>query len=167
MKKMNGVVTGVVKDIHDQEGQGRILVQFPWLSDTQRSAWAPIAAAMAGKNRGAFLMPEIDDEVLVAFEHGDFDHPFVVGFLWNGVDTPPAQDFRDRKIVSKNGHQIRFLDASPAGGSLGAVVIEDAHGNRITLSNGMIHIKSTGVLALEGPSITLNGRVVTPNGNPI
>jgi uncharacterized protein involved in type VI secretion and phage assembly len=167
MKKMDGVVIGIVTDIHDQEGQGRIRVQFPWLSDTQLSAWAPIAAAMAGKDRGAYLMPEVGDEALVAFEHGDFDHPFIVGFLWNGVDTPPAQDFRDRKIVSKNGHFIEFIDASPDGGSKGAVVIQDAHGNRITMSNGMIHVQSTGVLALEGATITLNGRVLTPSGNPI
>ena len=44
---------------------------------------------MAGKERGYWFMPEVDDEAIVAFEHGDFDHPFVVGFLHNGVDTPP------------------------------------------------------------------------------
>jgi len=78
-----------------------------------------------------------------------------------------AADVRDRKIVSKNGHQIRFLDATPSGGSKGALIIEDAHGNRITMSNGHIHLKSTSVLTLEGGTITLNGRVVAPNGNPI
>jgi phage baseplate assembly protein gpV len=166
MKNPGGVAISIVTDIKDPEGQGRVRVRFPHQPEIL-SAWAPIAAAMAGKNRGAYLMPEVGDEALVAFEQGDFDHPYIVGFLWNGVDTPPAQDFRDRKIVSLNGHFIEFIDASPNGGSKGAVVIQDAHGNRITMSNGMIHMQSTGVLLLEGATITLNGRVLTPSGNPI
>jgi len=91
----------------------------------------------------------------------------VIGFLWNGQDSPPGENVSDRKIVSKNGHQIRFLDSTPTGGDKGALVIEDAHGNRITMSNGQIHIKSTCVLALEGKTLTLNGRLVAPNMNPI
>jgi uncharacterized protein involved in type VI secretion and phage assembly len=167
MRKMTGVATGIVKSLDDPTGQGRIQLQFPWLADEHRSSWAPVASAMGGKNRGAFLMPELEDEVLVAWEHGDFDHPFIIGFPWNGVDLPPGQDHRDRKIVSKNGHKIQFLDSTPDGGSLGALIVEDAHGNRITMSNGQIRIHSIGVLQLEGFSITLNGRVVAPNGNPI
>ena len=122
---------------------------------------------MSGDNRGSFFMPEVDDEVLIGFDKGDTRTPYVVGFLWNGVDTPPGQDVRDRRITSKNGHSIRFLDSTPSGGSLGAIVIEDAHGNAITMSNGKITIRSKGVLELTGPTITLNGRVVAPNGNPI
>jgi uncharacterized protein involved in type VI secretion and phage assembly len=155
MRKMNGVVSAVVKSLDDPTGQARIQLGFPWLSDTQRSSWAPVAAAMAGGGRGAFLMPEVGDEVLVSFEHGDFDHPFIVGFLWNGVDQPPGQDHRDRKLVSKNGHQIRFLDSTPSGGSNGA------------MSNGKINITSTGVLSLNAPTILANGRLIVSNANPI
>ncbi len=89
MKKMSGVVIGIVKSLDDPERLGKIELQFPWLSEVHRSAWAPVAAPMAGKKRGVFYMPELGDEVLVAFEHGDFDHPFIIGYLWNGVDTPP------------------------------------------------------------------------------
>ena len=53
------------------------------------SHWAPIASLLAGKKRGACFMPELDDEVLVAFDRGEFDHPYVVGFLWNGADEAP------------------------------------------------------------------------------
>ena len=79
MKRYPGVVTGIVKNLSDPEGQGRIELVFPWLSDSVRSSWAPVASMLAGKDRGAFFMPEIDDEVLVAFEHGDMNHPFIVG----------------------------------------------------------------------------------------
>lgn len=114
MKRYPGVVTGIVKSLEDPHGQGRIELQFPWLSESQRSSWAPVAAPLAGKERGAFFMPEVDDEVLVAFEHGDFDHPFIVGFLWNGVDTPPEMTNKNRIIKTPGGHQLRFEDTDGA-----------------------------------------------------
>lgn len=114
MNRYPGVVTGIVKNVNDPEGQGRIELQFPWLSESQRSSWAPVAAALAGKDRGAFFMPEVDDEVLVAFEHGDFDHPFIVGFLWNGVDMPPEKTIKNRIIKTPGGHQLRFEDTDGA-----------------------------------------------------
>jgi hypothetical protein len=91
----------------------------------------------------------------------------VIGYLWNGKDAPPGEDVRDRRITSKNGHTIRFLDSTPDGGSKGAIVIQDAHKNSITMSNGKISIHSQGVLEITAPHITLNGRIVAPNGNPI
>ena len=114
MKRYPGVVTGIVKNLSDPDGQGRIELQFPWLSDSVRSSWAPVASALAGKERGAFFMPEIDDEVLVAFEHGDINHPFIVGFLWNGVDTPPETTNQNRVIKTPGGHQLRFEDTDGA-----------------------------------------------------
>ena len=114
MKRYPGVVTGIVKNLNDPNGHGRIELQFPWLSDSLRSSWAPVASALAGKERGAFFMPEIDDEVLVAFEHGDVNHPFIVGFLWNGVDTPPETTNQNRVIKTPGGHQLRFEDTDGA-----------------------------------------------------
>src|SRR5262245_33469885 len=110
MKRYPGVVIATVKSLDDPEGQGRIQLRFPWLTESVQSAWAPVAVSMAGKERGQFYMPEIDDEVLVAFEHGDFDHPFIIGFLWNGVDTPPTNDPHRRLIRSVNGHEIEIYD---------------------------------------------------------
>lgn len=167
MSKINGMVIGLVTNVSDPLQLNRVKLHFPWQDDGHETDWVRIATMMAGGGRGSMFMPEVNDEVLVAFEHGDPRFPYVIGFLWNGQDLPPGQDVRDRKIVSKNGHQIRFLDSTPTAGSLGALVIEDAHGNTITMSNGQIHVKSTSVLALEGATITLNGRVVAPNGNPI
>jgi len=167
VSNINGVVIGVVTKVDDPAQQNRVKVHFPWLDDAQETDWIRIATMMAGGGRGSMFMPEVTDEVLVAFEHGDTRFPYIVGFLWNGKDNPPGQDVRDRKIVSKNGHQIRFLDSTPTNGDMGALIVQDAHGNTITMSNGQIHVKSTCVLALEGTTITLNGRIVAPNANPI
>ncbi|MGA8432346.1 MAG: phage baseplate assembly protein V [Candidatus Sulfotelmatobacter sp.] len=163
MSQIPGLVIGLVTQVD----VGRIKVNFPWLEENQESDWIRIATVMSGNNRGSCFMPEVQDEVLVGFDKGDTRTPYVVGFLWNGVDAPPSQDVRDRRITSVNGHCLRFLDSTPSGGSMGALVIEDAHGNAITMSNGKITIRSQGVLELTAPNITLNGRVVAPNGNPI
>lgn len=171
MNSINGVVIGIVKNLDDPDNMGRIQVNFPWLSGNNSSQWARIATLMAGSDRGSWFMPELEDEVLVAFDHGDIQHPYIVGFLWNGQDRPPSEQTRERMIRSLNGHTIRFLDSTPNAGDLGALVIEDAHGNMITLSNGKITIKSKAVLELNAPIITLQGpgyrRVVSPNNNPL
>jgi uncharacterized protein involved in type VI secretion and phage assembly len=126
--------------MNDPDGQGRIEVQFPWLSDSLRSSWAPVAAPLAGKQRGVFFMPEIDDEVLVAFEHGDFDHPFIVGFLWNGVDTPPETTNKNRIIKTPGGHELRFEDTDGAK----KIILKSSSGQTITLDD------SDGSITLEG-----------------
>jgi phage baseplate assembly protein gpV len=168
---MNGVVVGLVTNVNDPEGRGRIKLHFPWLDPKHETDWVRIATLMGGGGRGSFFMPEVNDEALVAFEHGDPRFPYVIGFLWNGADEPPAKHVRERKLETKNGHAIRFLDATPENGSLGALIIEDGHGNRIALSNGQIFISSVAVLQLEAPTIVLKGpgytRVVAPTPNPI
>src|SRR5262245_23473098 len=132
MTAFPGVVIGIVRSVDDPEGEGRLQLEFPWMPDSVVSAWAPIAAPMSGKSRGVFLSPEVDDEVLVAFEHGNFDHPFVVGFLWNGVDQPPEIDRTNRVIVTPGGHTIRFEDGS----SRKRVVIKSNGGHQIVLDDG-------------------------------
>jgi uncharacterized protein involved in type VI secretion and phage assembly len=139
MKQYPGVVTAIVKSLNDPDGQGRIEVQFPWLSDSLRSSWAPVAAPLAGKQRGVFFMPEIDDEVLVAFEHGSFDHPFIVGYLWNGVDTPPESDPENRVVVTPGGHTLRFED-----GDGKKIILKSSSGQKITLDD------AEGSITLEG-----------------
>jgi uncharacterized protein involved in type VI secretion and phage assembly len=113
-ERVFGVVVGVVTNNQDPEGLGRVKVKFPWLSDEDESQWARIAVLMAGKERGTFFLPEVEDEVLVAFEHGDVSYPFVIGALWNGVDKPPADngDGKNnlRLIKSRSGHLIKLND---------------------------------------------------------
>lgn len=163
-RTMPGVVSALVKD---RNAKGQVKVEYSWLDETLRSDWVPVSSVMAGKGRGLCAMPEIDDEVLIAFHHGHFDQPIVVGFLWNGVDETPHSDPRERIFRSVNGHCVRMLDSTPTGGDLGVLVIEDAHGNRITLSNGKIAIHATGVLELVAPIVTINGRPVQAVPAPI
>jgi uncharacterized protein involved in type VI secretion and phage assembly len=160
-------ITGLVVGLVTQVDVGKIKVNFPWLDPNHESDWIRVATMMSGDNRGSFFMPELKDEVLIGFDQGNPRVPYVVGYMWNGKDAPPGADVRDRRITSKNGHSIRFLDSTPSGGSLGAIVIQDAHKNTITMSNGKISIQSQGVLEIIAPHITLNGRIVAPNGNPI
>ena len=115
-----GVVIATVSDVNDPEGSGRVRVVFPWLSDDFVSGWARTVHAGAGKERGALVLPEVGDEVLVAFEQGDVRHPYVLGGLYNGVDRPSAKGIpavdsgsgavNRRSIVSRRGHRIDLLD---------------------------------------------------------
>jgi len=113
-EKISGVVIGVVSKNKDDEGLGRVKVIFPWLSETEESQWARVATLMAGEKRGALFLPEVGDEVLVAFEQGDRDRPYVIGALWNGKDKPPKTNDNGknniRLIQSRSGHQITLDD---------------------------------------------------------
>ncbi|MFE3901376.1 VgrG-related protein [Streptomyces sp. NPDC059153] len=82
-----GLVSGTVTDTHDPEGSGRVKVRFPWLSDEYASDWARTAQS-GGTSGGEAFIPEIGDEVLVGFEHGHLDRPYVLAGLYNGKDRP-------------------------------------------------------------------------------
>jgi uncharacterized protein involved in type VI secretion and phage assembly len=87
--RIYGVVIGIVTNTDDPDNLGRVKLRFPWLSDSDESNWARIVTLLAGNKIGAYFPPMVDDEVLVAFQHGDVRAPFVLGMLWNGVDPPP------------------------------------------------------------------------------
>ncbi len=82
-----GLVSGTVTDTQDPEGSGRVKVRFPWLSDEYASDWARTAQAN-GTGGGEAFIPEVGDEVLVGFEHGHLDRPYVLAGLYNGQDRP-------------------------------------------------------------------------------
>ena len=166
MKMSHGVVVGKITDVNDPQSVGRVKVRYPHMSDTL-TGWSSVASMMAGGGRGCFFMPEVDDEVLLAFQHGDMNHPFIIGFVWNPVQGPPSQDPRQRMIRSTNGHTIRFVDSTPTNGNKGAIVIEDAHGNVITLTNGLVNIHSEGHIDLNANTINIMGRPVRSIGGPI
>lgn len=166
-ERIPGVVIGLVVDLEDPEAIGRIRLRFPWMSDDNNSAWARVATMFAGDDRGSWFMPEVGDEVLVAFLHGDVEHPYIVGFLWNGKDKPPTTNRRRRLIRSLNGHEIEIYDPEPAAGDQGFIRLKDAHGNMVELANAKISIQSVGTVEIKGPNVTINGRVVAPTPNPI
>jgi Rhs element Vgr protein len=115
---VNGVVPAVVTQNEDPDDLHRVRVKYPWLSDDEESWWARITAPDAGPDRGIIFLPEIDDEVLVAFEHGDIGRPYVVGRLWNGVDAAPhtisevlaSAAVNLRVIKTRSGHILTFDD---------------------------------------------------------
>jgi uncharacterized protein involved in type VI secretion and phage assembly len=149
-------VIGIVVDNKDPDKLARVKVRFPSLPGQDTGWWAPVVSLGAGNERGWFFLPEIDDEVLVMFEHGDIRRPVVLGALWNGEDAPPdtngGQNER-RSIVSRNGSKIVFDDAE------GTVSYEDGSGNgKITISkDNKITIESaTGDVCVQAPAGELN-----------
>ncbi len=114
--QMPGLVEGLVTDNVDPELLGRVRVKFPTLPDMPESWWARLAMPMAGRERGWMTIPEIGDEVLVSFVHGDHDNAIVLGSLYNGVDTPPyANEDKEnnlRVFQSRSGHRLTFDDTS-------------------------------------------------------
>jgi uncharacterized protein involved in type VI secretion and phage assembly len=113
---IHGCVIGVVTNTKDPDAMGRVKLKFPWLADDYESHWARIAFPGAGKERGFFWIPEVADEVLVAFEHGDTRRPFVLGGLYNGKDKSPEQPegqlHERRTMKSKSGAFLQFNDKS-------------------------------------------------------
>lgn len=109
-----GVTVGIVTNNKDDDGLGRVKVKFPLLSDSDESYWARVLTLMAGNDRGIYFLPEVDDEVLVAFAHGDIESPYILGAVWNGKDKPPEKNDdgknNRRLIKSRSGHQIILDD---------------------------------------------------------
>lgn len=159
---INGVVTGVVTNNQDPEGLGRVRVRFPWLSQSDESSWARVAAPMAGKERGLYSLPEVDDEVLVAFEQGDPRFPYVLGALWSSPNPPPETnddgDNNIRVIKSRSGHIIRLDDSD---GAEKIEIVDKSGSNSITINtaDNSISIQSTdGKLKLRGNGIEISSQ---------
>jgi uncharacterized protein involved in type VI secretion and phage assembly len=164
---MNGVIIGTVVSNEDPEGRGQVLVDIPWLEGRNQSYWASPATLMAGAGRGSWFMPEKGDEVLLAFDHCSVEHPYIIGFMWNGADKPPSNDPHLRLIHTVNGHEIAIYDPPISGGDRGYVRISDTHGNVIELSNAQIRIKGIATLTIDAPMVMINGRLVAPVSKPI
>ena len=121
-------VVGMVTDNKDPLKLGRVKIKFPVISEKDTSWWAPIIMLGAGKNRGWFFIPEIDDEVLCLFEHGELERPLVIGALWNGKELPPDKNpgSNPRRVIkSRQGNKITFDDEKMK------IIIEDGTGKGI------------------------------------
>ena len=108
MSRRSGVVTAFVDEV--DAAQGRIKVEYRSIQEKLLSPWAYVATPMSGKGRGQLFMPVKGDEVLVCHGDGDFDHPYVLGYLWNGEQVSPETDPDHRVIVTPGNHQLRFHD---------------------------------------------------------
>jgi len=141
------LVIGIVTDNQDPEKTGRVKVKYPWLSPDHASDWARVVSVGGGAKRGIQFIPEINDEVLVGFEQGDVRHPYILGGLWNGIDSPPLEQgkavsggkVQQRVIQSRAGHMILLDDSDGAGG----ITLQDKNGNTIVLDSGANKLKIT------------------------
>lgn len=161
---IRGIRIGVVSDNEDPEQMGRVKLTYPWRDAEDESHWARMATLMAGKERGTYFLPEVGDEVLVAFENGDIHHPYVLGALWNGQEKPP-EDNADggndvRKIRSKTGHEI-VLNDSQSEGSVEittnggrSILLDDSSGEeKIRIADGRSEIE----LDSDRGTVTISG----------
>ncbi|MGB5953226.1 MAG: VgrG-related protein [Ornithinimicrobium sp.] len=155
-----GVVVAVVTDATDPQELGRVRLSLPWLSDDFVSDWARTLQLGAGKDRGMMMLPEVGDEVLVAFEQGDFRRPYVLGGLHNGVDLPSAAGpalldtgtgaVNRRSLVSRQGHRIDLLDQD---GTAEGIALQTADGALALSLEGTqtkITLHSDGTVLIEG-----------------
>ncbi len=162
------LMVGIVTNNKDPKGWGRVKVRLPTLTEDHESNWARIVALGAGQTRGFDWLPEVEDEVLVGFEHGDIHRPYVIGGVWNGKDNPPENinqsvqggKVRLRTIKTRTGHMIQFADEAQSAANEG-ILIQTASGHKIQLndSDRSIKITTSGGQSLnlddQGQSITI------------
>ena len=156
---LSGVMVAIVTNNEDPDGMGRVKLKLPWLGDDYESDWARIATLMAGPERGVYFLPEVDDEVLIAFEHGDIRRPMVLGCLWNGVDAPPItnEDGENniRLIKSRSGHMVR-LDDTDGGEKIEIIGKDEVDSIVIDTSENAITITADADINIKAP----NGKIV-------
>jgi uncharacterized protein involved in type VI secretion and phage assembly len=177
-----GVYIGLVTDVQDPDGIGRVRIRLPWTTDPDGDlfeAWARVATMMAGANRGTWFIPEPDDEVLIAFQGGDVRHPIVVGAMWNGSDTPPqSMDSNNniRSITSRSGIVVTFDDSdgnvkftidTPGGQKIhcvdapASIEISDSNGNSIKMDTGGITLNTSFNVTINATMLKVSASMVT------
>lgn len=175
-KRFFGVAEALVVDVIDPEKEGRVKLQFPWFDEDMVTEFGRVCQVYAGNGYGSFFVPEVGDEVLVAFVHGDMRLPVVLGGLYNGQDKPPSdrQQDKDQKMVrTKAGHELLFDDSSQqrrvklttAGGH--EVELDDA-GGKVTVKTAggqsMVLDGNSGQVTVTGATVVLDASNVTVGG---
>ena len=179
-----GVLPALVIDIKDPDNQGRVKVTLPWSVDAQGEryeAWARLATMLGGNNRGSWFIPDVDDEVLVAFEQGDPRRPYVLGGLWNGVDAAPesmdggGRNFK-KVLRSRNGVKVTLDDQdgqeqlvleTPGGQKVtlkdgpGAIEVADSNGNSVKLEVSGITVNASAKVTINASQIAISAGMVT------
>ena len=184
-RRIYGVVLAQVVDNVDRQGLGQVQIHIPSLPEIE--PWARVATLTAGMSEvgtryGAYFIPQKGDEVLVAFNCGDVNEPYILGCLWNGVDRPPTltpTDAVNKRIIrTPKGHEVEFDDASQS------ITITSSTKQKITIdpskvemkttegkttftlnTAGKVSIQSALSIELKAPTITIEGDTVTVKGN--
>ena len=178
---LHGVYPAIVTDVEDPEGLGRVLLSFPWLAETYVSPWARVIQAGAGPMMGMQILPEPLDEVLVAFENGQLDAPYVLGGLYSterrgaiGADSLIQGVTMKRAFTSRAGHQLVFDDSPETPGVLlqttfgASCMIRISPETGITISTveeqpiiinsaSEVTINSEGAVIVNSADVTING----------
>lgn len=185
------LTTAIVTNNKDPDNLGRVKVKYPWGDETNESYWARVAVPMSGDGYGSYFIPEVEDEVLVAFVNGDVTSPIIIGSLWNQSDLPPQNNSDGknnmREIQSRSGHRITFDDnsenrsekveiVSSSGHTITLddtsgsekITIEDKSGNSIEMdaAQNKIAISSMMEVSIDAAKITINasGELVLKGG---
>jgi uncharacterized protein involved in type VI secretion and phage assembly len=179
-----GVMPAIVVSINDPNGQGRVKIRLPWIPDTGTGAyevWARLATLFAGKDRGSWFIPDKDDEVLVAFEQGDARRPYILGGLWNGVDSPPesmdgAEENYVKVFCSRNKVKITLDDhdgqeklilETPGGQSVtlkdgpGTIEAKDSNGNSFKMEASGVTIEAAAKVTVNAAQVAVSAGMVT------
>ena len=178
-----GMLATVIS-LDDPEQRNRVQIRlcaFDGATQQDAPMWARVVSAFAGDNRGVFFLPDVGDEVLVVFASGDSRVPLIVGGLWNGASTAPADTQsgginRFKRIRSKNGIVITLDDQSgqetlkletPAGQTLtlsdgpGVVKVEDSNGNTITLDSSGVTVEAAAAVTVQASSVSVTAGTVS------
>ncbi len=184
--RCHGVHSAVVVDVVDPDGQGRVRIRLPWAPDADGDgyeAWARLATLMAGAGHGTWFVPDVGDEVLIAFAGADPRHPVVLGGLWNGQDAPPERmdgaGSNERKTIrTRNGVELTFVDApgqeqlslrTPGGQTVvledgpGTVTAADANGNSVKLETSGITVTAAATVTVSASSVDVSAGMVSVN----
>lgn len=175
--RIYGVVSAVVTNNKDPDGRGRVRVRFPWLGKKEEGEtwWARLAVPMAGAQQGMYFLPEVEQEVLVAFEQGDVRFPFVIGALWNANALPPEKNDdgknNKRTIKSRSGAVIRFDDTKDKekieivdakakvsiviDSDKSTITIEAEKDVSITSKDGALTLKAKGIVIDSSDAVTV------------
>ena len=178
-----GVYLAEVASLDDPQNLARVQVRilnFDGVDGQDGPVWARVASAFAGKNRGAFLIPDVGDEVLVSFVNGDARYPIVLGGLWNGSDTAPESISGGRNLRkvlrSKNGLQItlededgqeKFVAETPGGQKItlrdgpGKITIEDSGGNSLEMETAGVTLTAAAKVTVNAPQVAVSAAMVT------
>ena len=150
-----GLVVGEVTNINDPNQMGRVKVRFPGLDSTQESAWGRLLAPGGGSSRGSVMIPEVGDEVLVAFEHGDPRQPIILGGLFGNKASIPDWTVKDgkvssRRVTSRLGHVWEMSDGDqPADQYFMVQLAGQQHTLKITKESTNIEIPSGQALTVK------------------
>jgi phage protein D len=188
--RLPSVANALVTDVNDPLKQGRVRLQFPWLDDTYVSDWTR-TVQMGGLGGGGIFPLDVNDEVLVAFDRGALDHPFVIGGLYNGRDKPtvvsdvPLHDTVRKKasrhtVSDRDGNRMDLLSQKTGGRKQGVRLISGDKALTINLdrtkteividSKGSVTIKGSRSVSVEaGTDLTLSARraLTIKSGGPL